>query len=84
MLFIKKYCNFEACFYATGKGEVLGIAGIQDRKNNFNKSPGLKDLVRNFNLFRAFIIKQVYRYKHSVIPKDTTRLDGLAVAEKFS
>ncbi len=79
--FIKKTTDFDACFYAINSGKVLGIAGIQDRANNFIRNVSLGELLKDFTLLRSLLIRYVYRYKTAKVAEDLVRIDSIAVAK---
>ena len=79
--FIKKTTDFNACFYAEVDERILGIAGIQDRENNFTKNISFGYLAREFNFFRALLIRYVYGFKTAKIKEGVIRVDSIAVAQ---
>ena len=80
--FIKKTTDFNACFYAVMQDKVLGLAGIQDKDNNFTRSIRFNKLLKEFNLFRALLIKYIYGFKTSKVDNGVIRIDSIAVAIK--
>ena len=80
--FIGKTTDFSACFYAMLDSRLLGLAGIQDKDNNFTKNIGLGELLKEFNLFRALLIRYVYGYKTAKVKRGVIRIDSIAVAKE--
>jgi ribosomal protein S18 acetylase RimI-like enzyme len=78
--FIIQTTDFNACFYAVTDKRLLGIAGIQDKDNNFTRNIRLRELLKEFNLFRSLLIRYIYGYKTSKVKKGVIRVDSIAVA----